>query len=269
VKRQRQYSWSFRCAAVCAVMLAATFAMAAAGANGSPGPTAAGYEKFAPEKSQDAQNASNQTSNGANQNEGGGLVIEPVELPNTYPHGPYKVPFYGHGNYVPTLHWSVIKGALPPGIKLDDNGLLHGEALRAGEFQFTIAVKDGGQPQQAVQREYVIKVVDAITIAWKVPAHVNANRIEGSVEVSNTTADDIDLTFDVKAVDENGRATEIGYQHFPLKKGTLAMALPFGETLPNGGYVVNVNVVGEVAKRNAIYRQQLQTQGPLQVTVGP
>ena len=38
---------------------------------------------------------------------------------------------------------------------------------------------------------------------------------EGSVEVTNTTVDDMDLTFDVKAVAENGRATEIGYQRFP------------------------------------------------------
>ena len=38
---------------------------------------------------------------------------------------------------------------------------------------------------------------------------MNVNRIEGSGEVSNTTAEDMDLTFDVKAVAENGRATEM------------------------------------------------------------
>jgi hypothetical protein len=89
------------------------------------------------------------------------------------------------------------------------------------------------------------------------------------VEVSNTTADDMDLTFDVKAVADNGRATEIGYQHFPLKRGTIGMALPFGETLPHGAYVVYVNVAGEVAKRNVMYRRLIQTPGPLQVVVGP
>jgi hypothetical protein len=115
----------------------------------------------------------------------------------------------------------------------------------------------------------VIKVVEAITLMWKNPAHVAGNRIEGSVEISNTTPDDMDLTFDVKAVAENGRATEIGYQRFPLKHGTIAMALPFGETLPHGDYLVYVNVNGEVAKRNAIYKQQMQTPAPLQVVVGP
>jgi hypothetical protein len=111
--------------------------------------------------------------------------------------------------------------------------------------------------------------VEAITLVWKVPAHVNVNRIEGSVEVSNTTADDMDLTFDVKAVAENGRATEIGYQHFPLKKGTIGMALPFGESLPRGVYVVYVDVNGEIAKRNAIYKEQMKTPVALQVVVGP
>jgi hypothetical protein len=98
---------------------------------------------------------------------------------------------------------------------------------------------------------------------------VNVNRIEGSVEVSNTTVDDLDLTFDVKAVAEDGRATEIGYQHFPLKRGTIAMALPFGESLPHGGYMIYVNVNGEVAKRNMVYKQTMQTAAPLQVVVGP
>lgn len=197
------------------------------------------------------------------------LTIWPADLPDTYPHGPYNVLFQPRGNYVPVLHWKLESGTLPPGIKLDENGALRGEAERAGEFQFVLSVKDGGQPQQVVQKAFVIKVVEAIVVAWKTPAHVAGNRIEGSVEVSNATPEDIDLTFDVKAVAENGRATEIGYQHFPLKRGTMGMALPFGETLPNGAYIVNVNVVGELAKRNAIYRQQMQTPRPLHIAVAP
>jgi hypothetical protein len=197
------------------------------------------------------------------------LTIDPTELPNTYEQGPYHVRLTGQGNYVPTLHWSVVQGKLPPGIKLSDDGVLQGAATRTGEFQFAIRVTDGGQPQQTVQRSFVIKVVDGIAVAWKAPPRVNGNRIDGSVEVSNATVDDIDLTFDVKAVAQDGRATEIGYQHFPLKKATIGMVLPFGETLPFGDYMVNVTVVGEIAKRDAIYRQQLQTPGPLHIAVGP
>jgi hypothetical protein len=198
-----------------------------------------------------------------------GLVIAPDELPVTYLRGPYQVQLQGHGSYVPVLQWKVESGTLPPGIKLDDNGLLHGAAERAGEFQFVVSAKDGGQPRQAVQKGFVLKVVEAFTIAWKTAPHVAGNRIEGSVEVSNATPEDMDFTFDVKAVADNGRATEIGYQRFPLKHGTIGMSLPFGETLPYGAYVIYANANGEVPRRNAIYKQQIQTPAPLQVLVGP
>lgn len=243
---------------VCVVGIA--ISTAAVGLNGAGAKTAADSR---------AQQSPTPDSPTPDKDKNGGLVITPNELPPTYPHGIYQVQFHARGNYVPVLHWRVEKGTLPPGINMEEDGLLHGEAQRAGEFQFVVAVRDGGKPQQAVHKGFAIKVAEGMTAAWKVPAHVTGNRIEGSVEVSNTTADDLDLTFDVKAIAENGRATEIGYQHFSLNKGTIAMMLPFGETLPHGGYVVYVNVAGELAKRNVIYRQRLQTAAPLQVVVGP
>jgi hypothetical protein len=198
-----------------------------------------------------------------------GLVIEnDSELPDTYPHAVYEVRFRAHGG-VPVLHWKLEKGALPPGIKLEDDGLLRGQAEHTGEFQFTVSVTDGGKPQQSVQKGFVLRVRSAFSLNRKVPARVSGNRIEGSVEVSNTTPDDMDLTFYVLAVAENGRATAIGYQHFLLRRGTLSKELPFGETLPHGGYVVHVDAVGEVPPRNLIYRENLQTPSALQVTVGP
>jgi|HubBroStandDraft_6_1064221.scaffolds.fasta_scaffold05276_5 hypothetical protein len=213
--------------------------------------------------------AGNPSADNPSTDQGAGLSIAPEKLPDTYPQDPYRAELYATGDYVPVLQWRVQSGALPPGITLDESGELRGAAQRAGEFEFVVAVRDGGKPQQAVQKVFVIKVVEALKVEWKVPAHVTANRIDGSVAVTNTTRDDMDLTFDVKAVAENGRATEIGYQRFPLKRGTAGMTLPFGETLPHGAYVVYVNVVGEVAKRNTIYRQGMQTSGPLQVAVGP
>lgn len=71
------------------------------------------------------------------------------------------------------------------------------------------------------------------------------------------------------AIAANGRATAIGYQHFVLVRGTIGKELPFGETLPHGAYVVNVDAVGEVAAKNLIYRERMQTPSALQVTVGP
>jgi hypothetical protein len=258
--RSAQYRTALAGALIMALS-AAAMGQAAAGQKSAPATI-----KTPPDKTSAESSASD---NGQPENNQTGLVIEPAEMPVTYPHGPYNSGFHARGNYVPVLHWSVEKGKLPPGMILEDNGALRGEAQRAGEFQFVIVVRDGGNPQQAVRKSFVIKVVEALTVAWKVPAHVNANRIEGSVEVSNATVDDVDLTFDVKAVAQDGRATEIGYQHFPLKRGTIGMALPFGENLPYGSYVVYVNVNGEIAKRNAIYKQQMKTPAALLVAVGP
>jgi hypothetical protein len=196
------------------------------------------------------------------------LIQNDAELPDAYPRMPYEYRFHARGG-VPVLQWRVEKGALPPGMKLDSDGRLHGAPEHKGDFQFTIAVRDGSNPQQAVQKGFTLHVRSAFSVAWKVPAHVNGNRIEGSVEVSNATPEDIDLTFIVMAIAPNGRATAIGYQHFVLPRGTTGKELPFGETLPRGGYLVNVDAVGEVAAQNLIYRERLQTPSALQVTPGP
>ena len=217
-----------------------------------------------------AANDDQAEAQGANQaaQSDNGLVIEnDSELPPTFPHGTYELRFRAQGG-ISALHWRLEKGVLPPGMKLEDNGLLHGQAEHTGEFRFTVSVTDG-RPQQAVQKEFVLRVTSALTLLWKAPARVNGNRIEGSVEVSNTTPNDMDLTYIVLAVAENGRATAIGYQHFMLLRSTVAKELPFGETLPPGGYVVHVDTVGEVAPKKLIYRERLQTPSALQVTVGP
>ena len=198
-----------------------------------------------------------------------GLVIEnDSQLPETYPHAAYEFRFRARGG-VPTLHWRLEKGTIPPGLKLEDDGFLHGSPEHTGQFQFTVSVTDSGQPQRSVQKAFNLRVRSAMVLTWKNPAHVNGNRIEGSAQISNTTAEDIDLTFIVLAVPENGRAVAIGYEHFVLRRGTLGQELPFGETLPRGGYVVHVDAVGEVAAKNIIYRERMQTPSMLQITVGP
>ena len=190
------------------------------------------------------------------------------QLPDTYPRAIYEYHFRARGG-VPPHHWRLEKGALPPGIKLEDTGLLHGQAERTGEFEFTVSVRDSSEGQTAVQKAFMLRVHSALSLNWKNVAHVNGNRIEGSVIVSNVTPDDMDLTFIVMAVAGNGRATAIGYQHFRLARDTIEQELPFGETLPNGGYVVHVDVVGEVPRKNLIYRERMQTPSALHVLVGP
>src|SRR5579862_7006518 len=67
--------------------------------------------------------------------DGPSLIIEnESELPDTFPHASYELRFRAHGG-VPVLHWRLEKGALPQGLRLEDDGLLHGQPERTGEFQ--------------------------------------------------------------------------------------------------------------------------------------
>ena len=196
------------------------------------------------------------------------FVIDTLSLPGTYPRATYLVHMQARGGTLP-YHWRVEKGDLPPGLRLDDDGTLQGSAEKVGEYRLTISVTDNSRPPLAVQREYTLTVVAAMLMQWKTSAHVAGNRIEGSVVVSNTTPDDFDFTFVVLAVNENGRATAIGYQRFPLKKGTTDFEIPFGETVARGSYVVHADGVGEVAEKNQIHRARLQTPVALQMVAGP
>ncbi len=198
-----------------------------------------------------------------------GLIIEnDSDLPDTYPGAQYMVVFHARGG-LPTFRWRREKGMLPPGTTLEESGVLHGQPERPGEFQFTLSVMDNDTPARTVEKAFVVRVRSALTLTWKSQARVNGNRIEGSAEVTNTTHDDMDLTFIVLAVAENGRATAIGYQHFVLRQGTLEKELPFGETLPHGAYVVHVDAIAEVEARKLIYRERLKTAEALLVAVGP
>src|SRR5947209_6056248 len=70
----------------------------------------------------DEQGQTQTTTAAPQQPAGAGLVIEnDSPLPETYPRGYYEIRFRAHGG-VPVLHWRLEKGALPPGIKLEDDG---------------------------------------------------------------------------------------------------------------------------------------------------
>jgi hypothetical protein len=196
------------------------------------------------------------------------LALDPVTLPTASPHHQYKFQFRAHGGIPPTKY-TLAGGALPSGMTLSEDGLLTGAPPSIGEFRFTVSVTDSSRPPQTATRSFVLRVVAPMLMQWKRYAKVSGNRVDGAVEVSNSTEDDFDFTFIVLAVAENGRATAIGYQHFPLKSGVDSFEIPFGDTLPRGLYVVHVDAVAEVAPKDAIYRARLQTKEKLAVTVGP
>ncbi|HSS96641.1 MAG TPA: putative Ig domain-containing protein [Terriglobales bacterium] len=165
--------------------------------------------------------------------------------------------------------WKLDHGDLPHGLSLDRAGVLSGMPSETGDFHIVITVSDSANPAHQRNQELTLRVLAPLAVQWGNQAKINGKRIEGSVKVSNQTGDDFDLTFVVLAVNDLGRATAIGYQHFNLKHETLDYEIPFGENLPPGGYVVNVDVVAEIATTNSIHRARLVTPGKLQMVQGP
>src|SRR5437016_991642 len=94
---------------------------------------------------------------------------------------------------------------------------------------------------------------------------INGQRLECALRLANQTGQDFDLTVIALAVNEIGRATAVGYQHFTLRSDTEDVEIPFSESLPPGTYELNVDAVAEVPESNTIYRARLVTREKLVV----
>jgi len=203
----------------------------------------------------------------------GGAVGEPLSIPTTslpkaYLRTPYHVQVEAKGGILP-LKWTISKGALPPGLTLTDDGLLTGAPTEVGEYRFTVTVSDGGKPGQQRNQELMLQVVAPLLVEWSRYPKITGQRVEGAIKVSNRTGLDFDFTVIMLAVNEIGRATAVGYQHFTLKKDTADFDIPFGENLPRGTYDLNVDAVAEVPATNTIYRARLVPREKLVVQQGP
>ena len=194
------------------------------------------------------------------------LFVQSKDLPHASLWERYRFDLRASGGIEP-YHWSIMGGQLPRDIKLQDHGELFGIPDESGQFDFTVLVTDNARRIQQKQK-LTLTVATPLAADWEKLANVNGQRIDGSIKVSNHTGRDFDLTVIVLAVNEIGRATAIGYQHFPLKKDTREMEIPFGDTLSRGNYLVNVDVVGEEPVSNRVFRARLVT-GKEQVTQGP
>jgi hypothetical protein len=196
------------------------------------------------------------------------IVVQTASLPKGFLRQQYRFRLEAAGGITP-LTWAVTSGALPRGIALSEDGILSGVATEAGQFRFVVAVTDSGKPPHQRTQELSLDVVAPLVVQWSRYPKVTGQRVECAITLSNQTGQDFDLTMIALAVNEIGRATAVGYQHFILKKGTLDLEIPFGEHLPHGAYTLNVDVVGEVEATNTIYRARLVTSENLQVQEGP
>jgi hypothetical protein len=182
------------------------------------------------------------------------LSLSTQNIPDAFLWQRYEFLLQAAGGVEPYA-WVVNSGKLPQGLKLEAPGRIWGTPVETGKFDITLLVTD--KDNQAARRKVTIEVPNPLTIEWGHKASVNGQRIDGSIKVSNRSGRNFDLTFVVLAVNELGRATAIGYQHFPLKKNTIDMPLPFGDTLSPGNYAVNVDVVGEEPISKTILRARL------------
>jgi hypothetical protein len=196
------------------------------------------------------------------------LTIQTTSLPKAYLRQSYEARLEARGG-TPPLKWEFTGGSLPTGIVLHSDGQLAGTPLETGEFRFTATVTDSAKPGFQRSQQVSFTVLAPLMAQWGRYPKVNGQRLEGSILVSNEMDRDFDLTVIVLAVNETGRATAIGYQHFPLKKNTEQMEIPFGDNLPHGSYELDADAVAEVAATHSIYRVHLVPKERFQVQQGP
>ena len=195
------------------------------------------------------------------------ISITTKALPKPLLWEPYTAQLKASGGVEP-YHWRVVGGSLPQTFLVDDQGMISAFVSHPGDLQFTVLLRDNSNPRKQAKQKLVLRTEIPLTADWLRKAQVSGQRIDGSIKVSNHTGRDFDLTFIVLAVNDIGRATAIGYQHFPLKKNTMDMEIPFGEALSPGNYAVNVDVVGEEPISKHIFRARLIT-GKESITQGP
>ncbi len=185
------------------------------------------------------------------------LSISPARLPNAGAGINYYLEFHATGGS-PPYKWNV-RGTLPEGIDFDrESATLAGIPTAAGNYAFAVDVTDTSG--HTATRQYILHVTpgNVITIAWTRFPVVTDGGISGEIEVANPGNETFDLTFIAVAVNEIGRATALGYQHFNLAPGK--QRIPFGTTLPRGTYAVHADAIGEIARTRTIRRARLQAQ---------
>ena len=125
---------------------------------------------------------------------------------------------------------AICQRLVPKGITLQPEGSLEGVPPEPGEFRVVVRVTDGSVPAQQRNQELILKIMAPLFIEWGRYPVISGAKARRSVKISNSTEEDFDLTFVVVAVNENGRATALGYQRFTLQKGRSPWRFPSGRT---------------------------------------
>jgi len=194
------------------------------------------------------------------------LQIQPLPSQGAIVGQNYTLPLTATGGAQPYT-WHVRGGELPPGLKLHPHsGKISGVPTTPGEYNFTVVVIDSSIPKLQIQRDVTIHVIAGLTVEWKEPPGVHGNTISGSAVVSNETGTEFDLTVVIVAVNEIGRATALGYQHFKLAAESTSPVIPFGSSPGLGTYYVRADAVAHHPSGHHVFRASKETSDPIKLT---
>ncbi len=187
------------------------------------------------------------------------LTIATPSLPTAEAGIPYEITLQAHGGVNPYL-WQLAQGSqFPPGLHLHQHsGRITGTPSAAGEYRFTLTLSDVNAPPSHVQREFTLVVVAGLTVEWKRPPNVSGTWIAGSIVVANHTDEPANLTVIVVAVNQYGRATALGYQHFTIDPQA-EQEIPFGSTPGPGQYRVRADAIAHFTAGKTTLRAHKQT----------
>jgi len=194
------------------------------------------------------------------------LQIQPLPSQGMIVGQSYTLPLIATGGTSPYA-WNLVQGNLPPGLKLHPHtGRIAGSPTVPGDYKFTLEASDVSIPKLHAKSEITIHVIAGLSVDWKDAPAAHGNKIAGSAVVTNDTGNDFDLTVVIVAVNEIGRATALGYQHFKLPAQSSSEVIPFGSSPGLGTYYVRVDAVAHQAGHHYVYRANKQTTETIKLT---
>ena len=110
-------------------------------------------------------------------------TITTVTVPRAQPNRPYQATLASTGGTAP-LSWAVTAGALPPGLVLDADGVIHGTATTVARYDFTVTVTDAADATDS--QALTMFVGRPPTITSVTPATRGQGALDQPITISGT-----------------------------------------------------------------------------------